>query len=329
MQQHIRTLSIVVGLTCIALLLWWSTPAALSNHTAVPELPDDIGGYVAAQELAAAADFQIIPETEKRIYWQQESVKTHYAIVYLPGFSATRQEIAPTAELVADALGANLFETRLAGHGRTTNAMQGVVAEDWLADAAEALAIGAKIGDRTILVGTSTGATLAMAMVGHAAMDNVEAIVMVSPNFAPQEPGAKWLTRPLGPLLARIFIGETRSWTPKNKEQGLYWSTSYPMTTVIEVMRLVDYTQSKLPLKMEQSVLTFLSDADTVVSPEATRKALGLIDASRKLLVEVEQSGDPSNHVLSGRILSPQRTATIAAQIVEFIQQNAKYRTKP
>ncbi len=160
----------------------------------------------------------------------------------LPGFSATRQEIAPTAELVADALGANLFETRLAGHGRTTNAMQGVVAEDWLADAAEALAIGAKIGDRTILVGTSTGATLAMAMVGHAAMDNVEAIVMVSPNFAPQEPGARWLTRPLGPLLARIFIGETRSWTPKNEEQGLYWSTSYPMATVIEVMRLVRLT---------------------------------------------------------------------------------------
>ena len=324
MPLHVRTPLLLPGLAATILLLWWSTPTALVNQPDFPELPADISHYVEAQEHAAALRHELIQGTEKRIYWQNEGVRTRYAIVYLPGFSATRQEIAPTAEIVADALGANLFETRLAGHGRATDAMLGVVAEDWLADAAEALAIGEKLGERIILIGTSTGATLALAMAGHPAMDNVESIVMVSPNFAPQDPGAAWLTRPLGPILARIFIGETRSWVPKNQEQALYWSVSYPMATVVEVMRLVDYTQSILPLTMEQSVLTFLSDTDTVVSPEATRKALARIDASREQLIEVEQSGDPSNHVLSGRILSPQQTATIAAQIVEFIQQNAK-----
>ena len=59
---------------------------------------------------------------------------------------------------------------------------------------------------------------------------------------------------------------------------------------------------------------------DTVVSPEATFDALEQIEASRMLLVEVENVGDPGKHVLAGRILSPENTETIAAQIVEFMQ---------
>jgi hypothetical protein len=101
------------------------------------------------------------------------------------------------------------------------------------------------------------------------------------------------------------------------------------MSTMVEVMRLVDYTQSKLPLKLDQSILTFISLEDTVVSPQATLQALERIEANRQLLIQVEKVGDPGKHVLAGRILSPENTATIAAQIVEFIQQNANHRINP
>jgi esterase/lipase len=320
LRKHVRSTLILFLLGAAGGLLWISTPAPLANNATTPDLPSDLNGYIATQEHNEKASHELYLGTEKRIRWQRQGVRTQYAVVYLSGFSATRQEIAPTAELVADALGANLFETRWAGHGRVNDAMVGVTAEDWLDDTTEALAIGARLGERIIIVSTSTGSTLALAMAGHPAMKNVDTIVMISPNFAPQDPGAKWLTRPAGPQLARLIVGATLSWEPTNDEQDRYWSNNYPLSTMVEVMRLVDFTQSILPLKMDQSILTFISLEDTVVSPRATLDALKQIEANRMQLVEVENVGDPGKHVLAGRILSPENTETIAAQIVEFIQ---------
>lgn len=294
-------------------------PAALVNPATVPALPVDLDGYLAARELDAGREFPLIRGTEKRLRWQMRGEKTALSVVYLPGFSATRQEIAPVPELVADALGANLFETRLAGHGRAAGAMQGVSAEHWLGDAAEALAIGARIGERVVVIGTSTGATLAMAMAGHPAAGQVEAMVLVSPNFRPADRRAELLTGPAGPVLARLFIGETRSWTPHNALQARYWATSYPVHAAVEVMRLVDFTRESLPLDLAADLLVLYSPNDTVVSPAATLEALEQVQARRKRLLAIESAGDPSNHVLAGDILSPDRTAEVAAAIVAFV----------
>ena len=63
--------------------------------------------------------------------------------------------------LAKPTLGANAFLPRLAAHGRATSAeFATVTPQDWLNDAREALAIGRRIGDRVILIGTSTGALL-------------------------------------------------------------------------------------------------------------------------------------------------------------------------
>jgi len=42
----------------------------------------------------------------------------------------------------------------------------------------------------------------------------IHTLVMLSPNFMPRGAGAAWLTRPGGPLLARLIAGETRCWEP-------------------------------------------------------------------------------------------------------------------
>jgi len=315
-----KLLVVAVVLTLLAVTGLMLTPASLVNTAAAPVLPDDLDSYVAEHERSAGAEYPLIRGTEKRISWQVTNQKTEYAVVYLPGFSATRQEIAPTAELVADALGANLFETRLRGHGRIAGAMFDVQAEDWLEDAAEALAIGAQIGDKIVLIGTSTGATLALAMAGHPGMQYVETLVLISPNFAPHDPASQWLTRPAGPLLARLMMGETRTWQPHNELQAQYWSTSYPTETLVEVMRLVDLAHEQLPLSLDQSLLTLMSLNDTVVSPQTTLEALEQIGAIRSKTVLQEQVGDPSNHVLAGDILSPENTVAVAATIVAFVR---------
>lgn len=301
---------------------WLTTPPALVNAALRPPLPDDIEAWLADTERQVATRYALIPDTEKRVTWHGEpGSRTAYAVVNLHGFSATRQETAPLAERVAAALGANLFETRLTGHGHTQQPLHGVQAEDWLADTAEALAIGARLGDRIVVIGTSTGGTLALAMAGHEAAAAVSDIVLISPNVQPSDGNAAWLTRPAGPLIARLIAGDTRSWDAHNERQARYWSTTYPMQAAIEMMRLVDLLNARLPMQLEQNLLVMLSPNDTVVSPAATRQAYERIAAPRKALVEIEAAGDPSNHVLAGDILSPDSTADVAAMIVDFVLQ--------
>jgi esterase/lipase len=303
-------------LACTVFLL---TPSALLNSAVVPALPDDLDAYVAERERTASERYGLIPGTDKRIRWQQSGQRTEYAVIYLHGFSATRQAFAPTAELIADALGANLFETRLAGHGHVKQPMAHFHAEDWLDDAAEALTIGARIGNKVVVIGTSTGATLALAMANHPAIRNVSALILISPNFAPADANAQLLTGPAGPLIAKLIVGKTRTWTPLNEQQARYWSTSYPVDAVVEMMRLVDYVQALLPLKIDSDLLVLISPEDTVVSPTASRQAFARITARRQQLVEIEDVGDPSHHILAGDIMSPQSTSAVVTRIVTFV----------
>lgn len=296
-----------------------TAPADLRYVPVAQHIDGDASAWIAARESGASAT---IPGTEKRIRWYDNRAAsiTPYSIVYLHGFSATRQELAPVGELLADSLGANLFETRLAGHGLLENPLADVRAEDWLDDAVEALSVGAAIGERIILMGTSTGGTLALVVADHAAFDKVDSLVLISPNFAPRDSSAEILTWPGGPQLATLLVGETRSWTAANDLQERYWSTTYPMAATVEMMRLVDLARDKLPMQIRQSLLTLYSPNDQVVDIEWIRSALEQIDSPRTETVEIELSGDPSNHVLAGDILAPENNQLVAEHIVRFLR---------
>ena len=317
-----RLFAIAAAAALVGGIAYLTTPPALLNAAVRPQLPDDIDSWLADAEQRVSAQYALIPDTEKRVTWHgQAGARTPWAVVNLHGFSATRQETAPLAERVAAALGANLFETRLTGHGHTEKPMHDVRAEDWLADTAEALAIGARLGEKIVVIGTSTGGTLALAMTNHDTAHPVSDIVVLSPNLQPSDGNAAWLTRPAGPLIARLIAGDTRSWEAHNEQQARYWSTRYPIEAAIEMMRLVDMLNERLPMRLEQNLLVLLSPDDEVVSPEATRQAFEQISAPHKALVEIEGAGDPSNHVLAGDILSPGNTDDVAALIVDFVQR--------
>jgi esterase/lipase len=307
----------------IALAAVATAPPGLVNEAVAPEINGDLDAWLAASENAAGLSVQLIPETEKRIRWfdGQRGSRTRYSLVYLHGFSATRQEIAPVGEWVAEQLRANLFETRLRGHGQIQNPLAGVRAEDWLQDAAEALAVGAAIGEEIILMGTSTGATLALAMRGHPSFAHVSHVVLMSPNFAPKDPSAEFLTWPGGPQLAYMVTGDTRSWTPRNDLQARYWSTTYPMDAVIEMMRLVKHVRSQLPMQLAQPLLVIYSPADQVVDTARITQAYEQMHSPRRQLIEIPVSGDPSNHVLAGSIMSPETSQSVSDNIVRFIKK--------
>lgn len=296
-----------IPLLALVPLLWALTPArlAFAPGTMLPPLPET----------------RLIPGTEERVV--PAAGPSEWVVVFLHGFSATRQETAPLAELVANALGAGLVEARLAGHGHVDKPMQGVLAEHWMADAERVLLRAAELGDKLVVVGSSTGATLATAMLDQPVARHIHTLVMLSPNFLPRGAGATWLTRPGGPLLARMIAGETRCWDPANELQGRFWSTCYPTAATVEVMRLVRRANELVRGDHEQGLLVFYSGEDQVVSPEAIVTAFESYRSPRKLLVEVTDSGDAKDHILAGDIMSPGTTERIADTIIRFVRPPA------
>lgn len=308
-----RTAFTIALLLLLTTTMWLLTPARLEplNSETPPILP------------ITAPTEGLIPDTESRIVWADGEARTSWSVVNLHGFSATRQETAPLAETVASMLNANLYEARLTGHGRVEQPLAGVRAEDWLQDAADALASGAAIGDKIVVIGTSTGATLAAAMLDHELAKHIDTLVMISPNFEPRDPGARWLTRPAGPLLARLTVGDTRCWEPRDELQERFWSTCYPTAAAVEMMRLVDRANRLLPADIPQRLLMFYSRGDMVISPKAALDVFNATASPQKAAMEITDSEDPSQHVLAGDILSPTTTQAVADAIVSFIRRPA------
>ena len=296
----------------LALLLWWTTPAVLDFEPplATPQLPPS----------DSAPD--VIPGAEKRIRFVDGRQRTAWSVVYLHGFSATRQETAPLAQRVADELQANLFETRLAGHGLQSRALHDVRAEDWLSDAAEALAAGAALGDNVVVIATSTGATLMAALLDHPLMQHVEAMIFLSPNFGLRNSAVRRATGPGGRILTRLLAGKTRRWTPQNEQQARYWTVEYPSAALIEMVRVLDRADEKLAGSVPQRILMIVANDDQVISAQAAHAAMQRIEARDERIIAVTESGDRSMHILAGDIMSPQTTATRVQEIVRFVRGN-------
>ena len=316
MKRLFLTLAAVVAVLAVVFALG---PRASVDVTLRPvALPEDLDGYLAQSE-ARLNDLR--PGVEKTIVWADSSKgKTPVALVYLHGFSATRQETRPLCDTLAARLGANLFYTRLRGHGRSDDAMAEASANDWLNDSYEALEIGRRLGEQVILIGTSTGATLAAWLATQPeAADGLLALVLVSPNFAPKDPNAQLLLWPWGTTLARLVVGPYRQWEPYNNEQAKYWTTRYPSEVLVTMMGLVDLVDRADLGAIRAPVLVVYSPQDEVIDAGLIEARYPEIGSSPRRLVPLDTVGDPSNHVLAGAILSPENTEPVAELVLEFL----------
>ncbi|MFM2356929.1 MAG: hypothetical protein RLZZ528_2665, partial [Pseudomonadota bacterium] len=180
-------------------------PVDLTLRFDAAGLPADLDAYLASTE-AMMGD--VTPGAGKRIVWAgTPGAVTDIAVVYVHGFSATSEEIRPVPDNVARALKANLFYTRLAGHGLPGERLAGPTVQDWMDDMAEALAIGQRIGRKVIVIATSTGGTLAAEAALHPDLKGkIAGIAFVSPNFGLNSRAAMILTWPAvrrwGPVVA-------------------------------------------------------------------------------------------------------------------------------
>ena len=281
-------------------------------------LPDDLDGWLATRELQFS---DIRPDAVKRIVWAgAPGQKTALAVVYVHGFSATAEEIRPVPDDVAKALGANVFFTRLAGHGRSGEAMAEPLAGDWIEDMAEAMAIGRRLGDRVLVIATSTGGTLAaIAATDPVLSEGLAGVVLVSPNFGVKNAAAKILDLPLARYWAPWVAGKSRSFAPLNAAHARHWTTTYPTTALFPMAALVRHARDLNYGLVKIPALVIFSPQDQVVDPEKT--ALVMAGWAGPVRLEERQMGpedDPFSHVIAGAALSPGQTAQTVALIVDW-----------
>lgn len=306
----------------IVMLIWsfgprpeMGKPDVAVARASVPADPGDLDAFLSRSEGQFS---DITPETEKVIRWQGEPGQvTPIALVYLHGFSATRQEIEPVVSVLADRLGANVYFARLRGHGRPGKAMGAATAAEWLEDTAEALEIGRRIGEQVVVMGVSTGATLgAVHLLDHPS-DDIMGFVAISPNFGPVDPRAELFVGPWLPFILPTILGNRR-WEAKNEEQELYWTTEYPMTALVQMMLLVDHARSRDWSTWDAPLVVIRNDEDTVVDAAATDR--WLVSVKRGLLVALPPQPGDDDHVLAGRIVSPRGTEHMVGLLGQTIE---------
>ena len=222
----------------------------------MPAVPvaDQLEDYIRLKE----SKHKIKPDNEGRIIWADSAKrKTPYAIVYLHGFSASQKEGDPVHIRLAKEFGCNLYLPRLADHGiDTTEALLLFSADRFWETSKEALAIGNAIGEKVILMGTSTGGSMAL-MLAAQYPDRVAALINLSPNIAINDPAAFLLNNPWGLQIARMVLGGNYRITDATEEQAKFWNKKYRIEALVELEELLESSMNKRTFeKITQPCLT-------------------------------------------------------------------------
>jgi alpha-beta hydrolase superfamily lysophospholipase len=310
----------------VVLLLWLATVAALSGPlfpftplpseaaNAVAKAPD-IDVYLRQRE---AQHPDVRRDLAKTIQWNDPARRTTpLSLVYIHGFSASRKDVTPVVETLAGTLHANVFFTRLAAHGGATGAEFAMVtAQDWLDDAREALAVGRRLGDRVVLIGTSTGALLATMAALEDNSPRIAALVLLSPNFGLRDWRAKFISGPLGRLLARIIIGREHSFRPDSPGHAEFWTSRLPAEGIVALMDLMNYARSIHLDHLHIPTLIIYTHKDTVVDTQAIQNRFDEIRGPAKLIVDLPEA---SRHELTGNALAPETVQPVVRRIMAFL----------
>ena len=195
-------------------------------------------------------------DNASRIVWfdSLHKQKTPFAIVYLHGFSASHAEAYPIHRHIADQYGYNLFLPRLYAHGlKEKEPLLDFTAEQYVESAKQAIAIGKQLGDKILLMSTSTGGTLSLLL---AAEDTcIAGLILYSPNVDLYDKKSFLLTQPWGLQIARMVVGDRYYTFEAPPVAQNYWTTRYRIEALVELKRLINTSMNEVQFaKISQPV---------------------------------------------------------------------------
>lgn len=269
------------------------------------------------------SDLKIKPGNESIIAWADSiPTKKEYVILYLHGFSASPMEGMPVAGNVAKTLGMNLYAPLLFGHGlETEDALIDAYPDSLWNSALHALAVARLMGEKVILMGTSTGGTLALKL---AAEFDTEGLVLLSPNVRVNHKDAELLHGPWGLQIARLVIGgKYLNIEGKSEEYAKYWYTRYRLEGTVLLGALLNSTmQPETFKKITEPVFVgaYYKDEehqDPVVKVSAMRWMYDHLSSTKKEFVEFPET---ENHVMSSHITSKD-LASVEKECLKFLAE--------
>jgi esterase/lipase len=239
----------------------------------VPSEPLQLERYVSAED----QKHKIKPHNEAEIVWVDSSKsKTEYVVLYLHGFSASKMEGDPIHRNFAKEFGCNLYMPRLADHGvDTTETLLQFTADRFWESGKQALAIAKQLGDKVILVGTSTGSTLALKLAADYPQD-VYALINLSPNIAINNGAAFLLNNPWGLYIARAVMGGKYRVTGATEEHARYWNKKYRLESAVELQEFIERTMTEETFKKitQPSLTLYYYKNETEQDPEVRVDAM-------------------------------------------------------
>jgi esterase/lipase len=308
MKTTFIVLSSLLALAIVVYLLG-PKPQHPLYSTTLPAVPaiNQLENYVKSIE----SKHKIKSNNEAEIVWADTANKqqTEYAVVYLHGYSASKEEGNPIHINLAKKIKANLYLSRLSDHGiDTVQAMEYLTADRLWESAKQALEIGKRLGKKVILVGTSTGGTLTLKLAET--YPDVYSIILISPNVAINEDLAFLANNPWGLQMSRIVRGGKEEIVKdKSDEYKKYWYTQYRLESVVQLEELVETSMTEETFKnvKQPTLLVYYykneQEQDPVVKVDAMLKMYDELGtpADLKSKVAIPNGG---NHVLGSHITS-------------------------
>ena len=279
---------------------------------------EDINSLLESQEKMVRG---LRPGTEKKVSWAQgNGIKSKTSIVFIHGFSASRVEIDPVVDLIAAELNANVYFTRLRGHGQDGRALAEATYEQMLDDTIEAIEIGKSIGDDVLLIGCSTGCSLIHIALGQD--HEIKAAIYISPNFGTKPIKGQVLRIPGAKFIVPLVFGQEHSIKAINDQYNTCWTIKYPTKALFTIKATVlaahqvDHRAIKVPIMM------WFSDDDKVVNAKWTRRIASIMGHNVTLHnPSLTDQDDSSCHGIIGDILSPSQTTIAVKKISNWLAQ--------
>jgi len=192
---------------------------------------------------------KIKPDNESRVIWANDSLKnkTAYCLLYVHGFSASWYEGNPVHVDFAKRYGMNLYIPLLASHGiDTSEALIDMTPDRLYESAKEALVAAQSLGDKVILMSTSTGGTLSLKLAAEFP-DLIAGLILYSPNVAINNGAAFLLSKPWGLKIAHsVYKGNYRvANTDFSSTDCKYWNCKYRLEAIVYLQQLVESTMTK------------------------------------------------------------------------------------
>src|SRR5690554_870447 len=203
-MNRIKAILLIVVVIILAAYFMGPKPPRAELNLDLPSLPSGLStleSYIQQKEKA----LNLKPDNESRILWANDADKhrTDYSLLYLHGFSASWMEGYPANATFANHFGMNAYFPRLAAHGlETGDPLIDMTPDNLWESAKEALMVASNLGERVIIMGTSTGGTLALKLAAEFP-EYVDGLILYSPNIRINNNTAFLLARPWGLQLAR------------------------------------------------------------------------------------------------------------------------------